>query len=285
MNARILVASLSLVALAACGGGGSSAGGGGAIPPAPPVATNAPVPSSLTGRVVTLAGSLSAAGSAPAPSATLAPGAPVAGATVYVIPNGANVAGIPTAPLAIATTAADGSFSVAVASNVTTYGVVVVNGSTVNANGTTERGFTLAHGAATPGLATTFYLDTLTQDEQSAFSALNAKRAAAALRSVSSDTVAQAAARRSVAQRPGMATCDAAPGSSQAYAALGGNAPNGAPFWTDTAGPSWNAIIDYMSPWNDATVSLAGFAAIYNGAPCGTGFVGPVNYFVGVYVR
>lgn len=290
MHARLPIALLTLVALAACGGGGGSSASSSAIP-APiatvPPATPAPASATLSGHVVALAGALSSTGVAPAPSSTLAPGAAIVGATVYITKlGGENVTALPTSPIATAITAADGSFAVTVPGNAGTLGVVVLNGTTIAAGtGTSDKGFTIAHGTATAGTPATFYVDTLTQDEQSAFAALNTKRAAVALPAIAADTIAQATARLTVAQQPGTATCDPYPGTGSAYRSFGGYSPtSGVLFWNDTAGPSWSAIVDYGSPWNNASATSAGLAAVYQRAPCGTGFSVPVNYFAGVYV-
>jgi hypothetical protein len=292
----ILVLGLAATSLAACGGGGSSAGGS-TLPvlptAAPPVVTPTPTPTaapSLSGKVFQVAGPLASnATGTPAPSATFAPGAAIAGATVYVTANGGQLTnGIPSQPLATATTGSDGSFTIpgtAIASANGTVGVVVVYGTTISATtGATDKGFTVAHASVTviPNQSISLYVDTLTPDEQSAFTALNADRAQAALPAVSSDTIAQAAARLIAAQMVGQSNCGPWNGAANAFAQLGGI--GNVASWEDTAGPNWAAIINYESPWNAQTLPYAGLAAQYNAAPCGTGFVGPINYFAGEFV-
>jgi hypothetical protein len=130
----------------------------------------------------------------------------------------------------------------------------------------------------------TLYLDTLTTDEQSAFAALNAARNGAGISgTVLADTVAQEIARLAVAQRVGTPTCGPWPGAIPAFSSLGALDQKGQS-WEDTAGPDWTSIITYFSPWNDTSVTYAGFAAKYNATPCGTGFIAPINYFDGEYL-
>lgn len=169
---RTPLAALALMlplALVACGGGGAS--GGGALPPAaaPSTAT-----ASATGRVVD-------AGS----------GAPLAGVAVALAPwtRGA-------APIASATTAADGTFAVAAAPG--RYLLVVGSDQPADARTTFHLGVTLASGAnalvapaplpepnvvyAAPQLSGAFRLATPAGDEASCVASANLGRANAGLR-------------------------------------------------------------------------------------------------------
>ncbi|MBD5603909.1 MAG: hypothetical protein IAI48_02270 [Candidatus Eremiobacteraeota bacterium] len=89
----LLVALFPVVGLAACSGGGSSGGSGGALPvlSAPQQTTQVPASSttaSLSGTVVDLPYGGSAPGYSMLPNGTAAtPGAPIAGAAIYVGPH------------------------------------------------------------------------------------------------------------------------------------------------------------------------------------------------------
>lgn len=223
----------------------------------------------------------------PGPTATPGAGAGISGVNVYITTTSSVESnGIPSSPLASGTTNGSGSYSISLPYSVlhgsSTIGIVAVNGASVGTNGTTNLGFTIAHAVANVATHPTLYLDSLDGDEQSAFVNLNIDRAMVSLPPMVSDTIAQAVARLAVAQRPGAATSTDQVNDSSLYSAFGGVGSQTA--WGDTAAPQWYAAINYGSPWSNAAEATGGFAALYNAAPCGTGYVTPINYFAGEYV-
>lgn len=310
----IIIGAIALsLALAACGGGGgsSSSGGlGGGVTPATPT----PSAIVLTGTVAQLTGPLSssvwslpAPGGCPAPtqptvpcgvyptpppllptaSAQVTAGAAISGATVYVVPaNEVDISGIPPTPIAIATTNPSGSFSFSVSpstlNGATTVGYIVVDGTSVNNDGATNLGYTLAHVVAPISSAPTLLIDRLSNDEESAFTALNDARLTANLPTISSDTIAQAVARLSVSLRPGASSCQDQINDSAVFASFGG-IPEPTTAWEDTAGTQWPVVVTYNSPWN-TSAHLAGLAALYDAPSCGGGATFGISYYAALYI-
>lgn len=311
----ILTFAVLSTSLAACGGGG-----GGALPATQ--ATSAPTtqPTStsqqttISGNVAQMTGPLSSStwnlaapsgcppASDPSASCTSYPTPPpmlpntsaspqagtgVAGVTVYIVAaNAVDTNVIPTAPLATAVTNASGAFTATLSASTlggaTQVGLIAVNGTSIGSNGATNLGYTIAHAVVNVTAKPTLLIDTLSGDEQSAFTALNSDRAAASLAPIASDTIAQAVARLSVAQRPGTATCADQISDGNYFSTFGG-LPGTETAWEDTAGTQWSVIVNYGSPWNSAS-HLAGLAALYSAPSCGGGFIANINYYAAEYL-
>lgn len=279
-SAGIIATAAIALALAACGGGGGmgGSGGGGIIPTTPPPSTTTPAPPTISGKVVQLAGPLAAGASpSPNPSSTPVAGAGIGGATVYVVPtyNDAGTSAIPSSPVATATTAPDGTFSITVPSATTVYGLVVIDGTSIGANGLSSGGYTLAHSFANmtqPALSQnlTLYLDTLTANEQSGFVTYNAARVALGLPQVSSDTIAEAASRIGISANAATGTCQGWNAEYTTFLALGGLQPTQASVGTQPSGPYYNtwASSDSASFPGQPGVIFASFAGPTLGQPC-----------------
>jgi hypothetical protein len=320
MNRSIGLLAFALlgVSVAACGGGGSGTSSPIPTPTATPttgaiitIPNPSPSPSSntttLSGHVYMLTGPLATQGLAapsgcagtqacasyptappasalPGPQATPVAGAPVAGVTVYVTTTaGIAVANVPTSPIATATSAADGSFTVSVSAP-GTYGLYVANGSLASGSAVTSNGYAVTRTSASTGTAATVYVGALSPDEQSAFTTVNSQRVALGYAPITSDLTAQMAARVGVAQRIGAAACDDS-GVAAVYSSLGGVPASGFT-WEDTLGPSWSAIANYGSETvvNTSNVAFAGLAAVYQASACNPSTDlngGPYNFFEG----
>lgn len=203
--------------------------------------------------------------SLPQASATPGVGPGIGGATVYLTTTaGAITNGVPANPIATATTAPDGTFSVTVSGSSTQYGVVAVNGTSISASsGLTNLGFTVAHADATIGTPITLFVDTLDADETDAFTQLNSALTANNKPPVVADTLAQAAARLAA----GTNTFPSASG----YISWGGaagvtlgaaNNQDGAYWGSGFAFAPTNAPISLATP-----AAFAGLAATY-ATPC-----------------
>ncbi len=270
MKFALPIFSLALT-LTACGGGGGGTTGGGGSSTMPPTPTVIATPATLGGTVVSLAGPLSAAPSAtPNASSTPAAGAPISGATVYLVASNAALGGIPTSPLAVATTAPNGAFTLTEPTPTQgSYGIIVVDGTSVTNAGVTDRGYTLAHGVVSAGTQPTFYLDTLTASEQAGFSAYNAARATAGLPVVVSDTAAQMLARLSTHLVDASGSCSVA-NVPNSFASFALSYASGA-----TSIASEGGSTPYYSDWPSQIgltaqqgVMYAGFNDMISGAPC-----------------
>ena len=170
--------------LAACGSHGSAL-----LPPtAYSPSIDAPASSSarvVKGRVFRLAGPLSAenypdGGASPLPGPTAGPqaGRSLRDVTVYLVDyRKIAVPGVPKAPLTITKTGKTGYFTLAVPSSYTQpfVGLVAIAGDLNGTTGVSTRGWTVSHVAiALPATnSVDVYLDHLTADEHSAFTALN----------------------------------------------------------------------------------------------------------------
>lgn len=277
-SAGIIATCAIALMLAACGGGGGPSpvgggNGGGIIPPTQ--APTTPAPPTISGNVVQLAGPLAAGASpSPNPSSTPVAGVGIGGATVYVVATALDAATstIPTSPIAVATTSPAGAFSIVVPSAVAQYGVVVIDGSAIAANGLSSGGYTLAHAAATASAPLTLYLDTLTANEQSGFVAYNTARVALGLPQVSSDTIAEMVERIAIEANEG--SCAGWNNGPTTYASLGGLAPGqgeigsepSTPYY-DTWSPSGGSYASFPGQPN---VAFAAFAGPTLGLPCPT---------------
>ena len=223
--------------------------------------------------------------SLPAANATPGAGAPIAGVTVYAVTN-ADVAGVPAAPIATATTDANGNFTLS-GSFAGTVGLIALNGSSYSAtDGASNTGYTLAHANASVGASNVvLYVDKLSGDEQAALATLNADRVAANVSAVSSDTMAQADARLAVAQNIGSATCDN-PANLPAFAKYQsfGGVGTSAQSWGDTAGTQWAVVVNYNSPWNQAA-TFVGLGSVYGATACGNNPGAAFDYYQGLYVQ
>lgn len=278
----VTIVPLFALSLAACGGG---AGGGSLTPIIASSPTPTPTPLAISGKVVQLSGPLAANGTPDAQS-TPAAGPGIGGATVYVTSASTSAIAVPTSsPIATATTAPDGSFTITLpkGSN-SVVGVAVIDGATIEPNGATDRGFTVAHGIAVAGTPSTFYLDVLTQNEQAGFSAYNAARASNNLPTVSSDTAAEMASRLLIATDEA-AQCHDKTSAFTAYMTFGGLSIGG----VQVIGAQSNT--PYYSAWNSQLVftaqqnlDFAGFAGPLVGGPQCDNSALPQNYFAEVLV-
>ncbi len=317
-NYTLAIGALALsLALAACGGGGSSSSGGlgGGIIPATPTptvtptaqpspTTAPPTTSTVSGKVVQVTGPLSSStwnfaeptgcGSTvtspcttyptppptlPSVNATPGVGSGIASATVYAVAN-AEVSGIPSHPIAVATTAPDGSFSITLpAGSPATIGLIAANGTFDPATGATVNNESLAHANVAVGNAATLYIDTLSPDEIGGFTALNQDRAAIGLAPITSDTLAEAYARATVSTVPGSPACTyAAP---SWYPNLGG--VGSLNIASDEDGPQLPAILQFdNSLWNNQADSIVGLAGLYQVPACG-GVSFAANYYIEAY--
>lgn len=280
-----------IVAFAACGGGGGSGGGGSIVPVTTPSPGSGTQSATISGNVVQMTGPLSSSTwnlAAPTgcpnsstngcasystspptlPSANATPGAGsgIAGATVYAVATSANLSGTPSAPLAQATTGPTGSFSLTV-SGATQVALVAVNGTPSPTTGSAN-GYTIAHAIATAGTPVTLYLDRLSGDEQSAFSALNEYRSQAGQTAIYADTILQADARLLVSQMVNAASCSppATGAFFQTYTGLSSSLTSG----TDVAGPQWYYVLGYGANYfSSASIGVGGLAALYQSDGCG----------------
>ncbi len=270
--------------LAACGGGGggSSSGGGSATLPPTPIATQTPS-ATIAGKVVQLAGPLAANGT-PTAQSTPAAGVGIGGATVYVTAATTAALAAPTAsPIATATTAPDGSFSVTIPNaQAAEYGIVAVNG-TLGSSGFTSTGFTLGRAlAAVNSTGAVLYVDTLTTNEQSGFTAYNAARTGAGMSAITADTAAQMAARLANANNEATGNCSGDPRVLAEYTALGGVTLGGTTaIGTQPTTPFYNTWATQIAFAQQASLDFAGFAGpIVGGPSCPTsGSSLPQNYF------
>jgi hypothetical protein len=160
----------------------------------------------FSGTVTTLSGTL----------ATPAPGAPIAGANVYVTTStGVLTNGTPSPILAHATTAPDGTF-ITPSLNVSAFngckaGIVIINGAAVSAtSGLTDKGFAVLHTQAVvnPGnvAVANLEIDTPSASEASGVAELEKVRANHALPSVALDEAMLEALRWSVQNNNGAGT-------------------------------------------------------------------------------
>jgi hypothetical protein len=290
MRTRYIVALplFATLALAACGGGGST---GSTLPPVQPPVTAQPTPTPtptpmLAGRVVQLAGPLAANG-APNAQSTPAAGAAIAGATVYVTAaTDAALTSPQTSPLAVATTAPDGSWQVPAPTNTSgPFGVVVIDGTSIGANGVTNLGYTVAHGLTLPGDNGTYYLDTLTANEQSGFTAYNAARASSNMPLAVSDTTAQMTARVLLQTDVASQTCSATADAYTSYRTFGGALiANEQVIGDESNTPYYNSWSTQITFPQEVNLDFAGFAGPYIGGPICPGSTLPQNYFAEVLI-
>jgi len=122
----------------------------------------------------------------------------MADATIYVTTQaGVATNGVPSNPIAVATTAPDGSFSIVVpAGTPANIGLVAVIGTTISTTtGTTNLGYTVAHADAIVGTPTNLFVDTLDGDEQYAIDVEEVALKNGGYQPVVVDTMAQAMAR------------------------------------------------------------------------------------------
>lgn len=280
------VLTLALVAcatlLVGCGGGGST--GSPTLPPGP-TATATPTPSAtVSGKVAQLAGPLAANGS-PSPQSTPVAGAGVAGVTVYITAATTAALVSPQAsPLATATTAPDGTFSVTFANptRAASFGVVAVNGTTVGTNGVTNLGYTVAHEVVAAGSTTTLYVDTLTANEQAGFTAYNAARVSANMPAVESDTALEMAARLSIVNNEATGKCSGDQNTLAEYSGFGGVNLSGlamvAPQSTTPYYNTWPSQVTFPA---QTGLDFAAFAGpVIGGVACpSSGSSLPQNYF------
>lgn len=270
MNTRtigpVIVATVLLVG---CGGGGGSAGSP-MLPPTP-TATATPISVTLSGKVDQLTGPLAANGS-PTPQSTPVAGAGVAGVTIYVTaPTTAALVSPQASPLATATSAPDGTFSVTVANptRATSFGLVAMNGTMVGSNGATNRGYTISHAVVSGGSTTILYVDTLTGDEQAGFAAYNAARTSANMPAVESDTALEMTARLSIVNDEASGRCTGDPNALFEYNGFGGVNLSGlamiAPQSTTPYYNTWPSQITFPA---QTGLDFAGFAGPYSGPGC-----------------
>lgn len=285
-------------ALAACGGGGggytppqgppgsqvSSGPSPTPTPTATPTATPTPQFVQFSGTVTQLAGSLAHGNAIPAsPAPTPVPGAPVAGAHVYVTTaDGIFTSGTPNPVLAQATTAPDGTFTTSsldiAAFNGRNAGIVVIDGSSVSAqNGLTDQGFAVLHtqAAVAPGTVAVpnLEIDTLTAEEAAGAAEIETVRANHGVPPSAVDEAALETVRWSVQNDPGSGASQCGIAMTQldaVYASLGGQASVGA--YADNADTTLSAAVDamYQSPsGGDVWTAAAGPA---NAGTCGSSY-------------
>jgi hypothetical protein len=277
------------VVLAACGGGGGNGYTPSGNPPSTqtspgasptPTPTPTPVPTStasvtFSGTVTQLSGPLAHDGVIPAsPMPAPVPGAPIAGANVYVTTaTGVLTNGTPSPILAQATTAPDGTFTTpslpVSAFNGGKAGIVVLNGTSVSsANGLTDKGFAVLHTQAQPNqgnvIVPNLEIDSLSADESAGAPEIERVRANQGLAPTAVDEATLESVRWSAQNDATAPQCGIVMSPLDAlYVTLGGvGSPSAA---GDSGNASLSAAIDamYQTPstsevWGAAAESAAG---------------------------